>query len=438
MTLAWTEYLRAQIERPLGQRDPWFAVISVVLLFPLSLLWSSLAALRARRRRKLLAHSSAEPYVVSIGNVAVGGTGKSPVVRAIARLAFQSGYDVAVFTRGVGQTQNEHLLCHAESALEGLSTSAWERLSDETLEHFLQLQVVLPAGAKLWIAQGPRRSELFKNLLAAREADPAREFSEKKRPLFVLVDDGLQQTSLPVHRDVVLWDPDSLVSAPRFALPFGPYRAGWPFARPWAKSLPPADVLVWSRMLSLAHKNQFDGQVKAALMELFATDASRPELSVGRLGQSLQCTAVERTWLARVLLKEPAPGFALETFEIERLPTEVTLLCGIARPERFEKSFLDLCAQAHHKPRIRDFVRFADHGAFKFPPGVAPDAHLAVVTTLKDVCRWWSAHEFKELIRSRHLFVLCLETDLISAEAGWSEIEFESFCTGAKEQVNHD
>ncbi len=61
------------------------------------------AALRGRRflyRRQLLKTSRLPCRVVSIGNITVGGTGKTPMTIYVARLAQQLGYKVAVISRG--------------------------------------------------------------------------------------------------------------------------------------------------------------------------------------------------------------------------------------------------------------------------------------------------------------------------------------------------
>jgi tetraacyldisaccharide 4'-kinase len=54
-------------------------------------------ALDASRRRRL------EQPVISVGNLRVGGSGKTPLVEYIARLLLQSGERPAVLTRGYGR-----------------------------------------------------------------------------------------------------------------------------------------------------------------------------------------------------------------------------------------------------------------------------------------------------------------------------------------------
>lgn len=439
MSLAWSESLRAQIERPLAQRNFWFAVVSVFFLFPLSLCWSLVADRRAKRRNKSSLYNAGNPWIVSVGNVAVGGMGKSPIVRAVARLGLSSGYDVAVLTRGVGQDSQQVVVCPLKSTHEGLSQAAWESLGDESLEHLLALRNGLPEGATLWVAQGAQRDRVLQELLAARSRALALLGTQHSRSLIVIVDDGLQQTALPVHLDVVVWDPQSVLASPRCALPFGPYRVGWPFVRPWARSLPPADVLVWSRLRSLSEKPQFDSQISQALQRLYGHESivghssSEPSNAPQK-----QCVALERTWLAKALSHSPAQGFTLEVVPIVELPSMVNLLCGIARPERFKKSLLELLQSKASSSRIATAIQLADHGELNSAARVMLSADTPVVMTLKDVCRWWRAPEFQQLMRQQHLYVLCLEADLHPKSNAFSEIGLEPFFSPQSRKVKND
>lgn len=73
------------------------------LLFPLELLFIAVTALRRALYRNALI-SSAHPGVpvIVVGNITVGGTGKTPVVIALARALAGAGERVAVVSRGYG------------------------------------------------------------------------------------------------------------------------------------------------------------------------------------------------------------------------------------------------------------------------------------------------------------------------------------------------
>ena len=70
------------------------------LLRPLSALYQWLAA-RRRLRHSAQQHAGSKPVIV-VGNITVGGTGKTPVVIALAKWLEARGFRVAVLSRGYG------------------------------------------------------------------------------------------------------------------------------------------------------------------------------------------------------------------------------------------------------------------------------------------------------------------------------------------------
>ena len=77
--------------------------LALLLLAPLSLVYSYIQYLRAGLYRIGILKTNRLPRpVVSIGNLTVGGTGKTPVTALIARMLIQQGYRVVVLSRGYG------------------------------------------------------------------------------------------------------------------------------------------------------------------------------------------------------------------------------------------------------------------------------------------------------------------------------------------------
>ncbi|MBK1708696.1 tetraacyldisaccharide 4'-kinase [Marichromatium gracile] len=78
-----------------------------VLLAPLGALYCALAMLRRLGfRRGWLASTRLPVPVVVVGNLSVGGTGKTPAVIALARLLREHGWRPAVLTRGYGRRED--------------------------------------------------------------------------------------------------------------------------------------------------------------------------------------------------------------------------------------------------------------------------------------------------------------------------------------------
>jgi len=71
------------------------------LLWPLSLIYGAVARLRALGyRKKILRQRRLDGVVISVGNLTVGGTGKTPMVLWIAERLLAEGKSVAILTRG--------------------------------------------------------------------------------------------------------------------------------------------------------------------------------------------------------------------------------------------------------------------------------------------------------------------------------------------------
>jgi tetraacyldisaccharide 4'-kinase len=87
-----------------GARAPWWTA-------PLAWLYGGLTGVRRWLYRRGLLHSVRLPApVVVIGNLSVGGTGKTPLTIAVAHLLRARGYRPGVVSRGYGGRQREPLL----------------------------------------------------------------------------------------------------------------------------------------------------------------------------------------------------------------------------------------------------------------------------------------------------------------------------------------
>lgn len=146
--------------------------------------------------------------VISIGNITLGGTGKTPLVMALARALQQQGFAVAVLLRGYGAKRARPALVTAESR--------YADVGDEALELAHQLP-----GVQVWAGSNRRQG--------ARMAID-------QGATVLLLDDGLQHWALARDLDVTVLDrAHGLGNAQLF--PAGPLREP-------ASQLGRADVLV--------------------------------------------------------------------------------------------------------------------------------------------------------------------------------------------------
>lgn len=88
-----------------GTRKGFFDRLLLASLVPPAIPYALVQRLRATLyRSELLATKQLPRPVVSIGNITVGGTGKTPVTAHIAKLLLEQGLKVAVLSRGYGGT----------------------------------------------------------------------------------------------------------------------------------------------------------------------------------------------------------------------------------------------------------------------------------------------------------------------------------------------
>jgi tetraacyldisaccharide 4'-kinase len=94
--------------RILSKDNSPLVLLARVLLAPLQLVYMLLSSAKnAIYDAKLVSLSSVDVPVISVGNLTVGGTGKTPLVIELARRGLAAGKKVAVVTRGFGAPADE-------------------------------------------------------------------------------------------------------------------------------------------------------------------------------------------------------------------------------------------------------------------------------------------------------------------------------------------
>jgi tetraacyldisaccharide 4'-kinase len=90
--------MRLQTPRWWYDRDPEAHRLARTLLTPLGWVWGAATARRLARGER----AKVEAPVICVGNLTVGGTGKTPVVRAVAQALAARGHQVHLLARGHG------------------------------------------------------------------------------------------------------------------------------------------------------------------------------------------------------------------------------------------------------------------------------------------------------------------------------------------------
>ncbi len=182
----------AQLE--LQAQSVAFAAMSA----PLSILYGAAQALRASLYDSGIVGGERLPgRVVSVGNLVAGGTGKTPVVIAVARWLATRGRTPAILTRGYGATRPPGT---GFALLAGALVPGVSRLF---LDHADGTALSLPDEARLMSVALPEVPVLAH---ASRAAAARAWLARGEAPSDWLLDDGFQHRQLARDADLVLLD----------------------------------------------------------------------------------------------------------------------------------------------------------------------------------------------------------------------------------------
>jgi tetraacyldisaccharide 4'-kinase len=170
-------------------------------------------------------------FVISIGNIEIGGTGKTPVVEALAARLSQGGKKVVILTRGY----KSNLKSNEMSILSGGKVI----FGKKDLVHADEPMMLSNSLSACWIVVGAKRYE---------NAIRAMSFLNFK-PDFWLLDDGFQHRKICRNFDVVLVN--------RLGTRFYDFIFPVGFLREPVKALKRAHAILYSRSPLHGWKNQF-------------------------------------------------------------------------------------------------------------------------------------------------------------------------------------
>ncbi len=186
------EFRKSVLSRYVEKR--WYSHPGVLwLLLPLEWLFRALVVIRrvilTSRQKKT------DLPVVVVGNIAVGGTGKTPVIIALAEHLKKNGLKPGIISRGYGRTTKGPQLVSKKSSSDDVG--------DEPLEIFHS------AGVAVCVAE--KRTEAINLLVKHTDCD------------IVLADDGLQHYALARDVEIVVLDELAAVGNGH-CFPLGPLR----------------------------------------------------------------------------------------------------------------------------------------------------------------------------------------------------------------------
>lgn len=297
---------------------PWLA--------PLGALFGGAAALRATLyRRGLLGHTRLASPVISIGNLAVGGRGKTPLVELTASMLMGAGRPVAILSRGYGGAFRGDVLVVSDGERVLADTEA---AGDEPV----MLARALPGAV---VAVGRDRARVGR---AVESAFGARVH---------VLDDGFQHLRLFRDLDVVCVDAEDLRARP---LPAGALR---------------------ERLSALG---------RAHVVAVSGEDQDEARAAMASLVRDLDPARVFR------VRRQPAGFFDRAGLAVPA-PARAFLLTGIARPERVAADVARQGTSVVGHAVFADHHRFRAEEVEASARRAADAGAGAIVTTAKDAVR---------------------------------------------------
>ena len=302
------------IERNLYDPSPAWLALGVILA-PLSLLYTLIVCLK----RLFAKPQKFKIPIISVGNLTLGGSGKTPLVRALFK-EFNGGLKTCIILRGYGRKSRGLL----EVALDGRILCDVGQSGDEAMEYALFLR-----GANVIVSEDRAAGILRAQTLGFE---------------LVILDDGFSKFN--ISKFDILLRPQSAPKLP-FCLPFAAYRYP-PFFYKFADFIPaPSDISQEFKIVSAADlQGALNGTDEILNPADEISNSSADKISDLNLNRATDEISNLNSAVANKILNSKEANF-------ERSRT--ILISAIAKPWRLQE-FLPL-AKAH--------AFFPDHYDFK-------------------------------------------------------------------------
>lgn len=346
----WLENLEQfAIDVILERRHGFRATLLRALLFLLSLVYARIVQLRLLLYRKRVFRERALGcLVISIGNLTVGGTGKTPIVEKFARALQTGGRRVAILSRGyksVAQPSKRSWI----DRLRGKAPDPPRVVSDGKS---LLLDSRTAGDEPYMLAQN------LKDVIVLVDKDRVKSGLYAIREMkadTLLLDDGLQYLHLKHRLDIVLIDRQAPFGN-EFLLPRGTLRE------------PPRNLRRASYIFITKSTTQPNADLIARIRRY------------NRTAEIIEC-AHQPLYLQDV--------YTGEKLGLERLDkTYIGSLCGIAAPDSFEDGLRQLGARIELSKRFADHHRYTQGELQSFINRCLRRDVDMIVTTEKDAVRF--------------------------------------------------
>jgi len=361
------EYLLSVVE---GDRNRFRDQIVKYILSLLAKIYRGAVFLRRKAYDwKLKRQTTLQAGVISVGNITVGGTGKTPVVKKLARELTAAGYQVAVLSRGYKGSFSGEV---------GIVSNGKEVLMtpEEAGDEAYMLADSLP---QVPVLVGSKRS---------KTGSYACRFFE---PEFIILDDGFQHWQVKRDYDLVVVDATDPFSNRR-VLPRGRLRE-------------PLSSLQRSHLFLLTKADQVSKKRLTALKN-----------ELVRLNPGTE-----------VITTSHAPAYMRKVGDQNRRKIDlegesVLAMSGIGAPQSFEQTLEDLGAEVAEKIRFQDHHVYTEQEMMEVFTLASEKNVDQIVTTEKDAVSMNEELITKINRQQIELEVLGIEIEMLASEREFTEI----------------
>jgi tetraacyldisaccharide 4'-kinase len=373
------------IEVILDKRHGFRASVLRIVLRLLSFIYLAIVQLRLYLyRKRILKERQLGCLVISIGNLTVGGTGKTPVVEKFARALQSGGRRVAILSRGYKSIDRRK------------KRTWWERALGQGPETTPR---VVSDGKRVLLDSGTSGDEPYmlasnlRGVAVVVDKDRVKGGLHALKELGVdtlLLDDGLQYLHLKHRLDIVLVDRQAPFGNEHL-LPRGTLRE------------PPRNL----RRASYIFITKCNGESNSELIQRIRLH--------NRTAEIIECTH--------------KPLYLKHVYREERLPLDylkglyIGSLCGIAAPESFEEGLRKLGAKIELSRHFADHHRYAQKELTSFLQRCVRRDVSAVVTTEKDAVRLPVLDNLEVPI-----YFLRVEIEILNGQETWEQC-VQRICT---------
>jgi tetraacyldisaccharide 4'-kinase len=308
---------------------------------------------------------------ISVGNLTVGGTGKTPVVASIARYLRQKGKRVAILSRGYKRESTGFVLVSdGEKVLVGATLGG-----DEPQELAQQLHGVV-------VAVDQKRARAGRKALERFSID------------VLILDDGFQHRA--VKRDVdIVTIPMSSGQTPRFSGTASEFLIPAGERREPLRSLKRANLLVFTRARDVGSSTHAFEEMKKGYRRFTSADASAVDFQVRTL---MRLSDREEEHPRRFVGKN------------------AFLFCGIADHESFFRLASDSGLEVVRTQSFSDHYRYRAQDLLSLGNQFAASGAELLLTTMKDAARLSDFQEGKVFLREFPVYGLAVEVEFLHGE----------------------